>query len=165
MISKYFIFYYMTQKKQISNCFGCSIQNGDYKVPGGFLYNGRYFNIVQDPCVPIPGFLVVNAKRHITSIAQFTPSETKEFTQIVYIARKALLEALGIKTAYLVQEERSCHFHLWMLPEYEWMKKFKPGISSARRIMQRATEHMTTKRDNENLAKSIRKLKKYFKDI
>ena len=155
----------MAQKRRDSNCFGCSIQNGDYKVPGGFLYNGRYFNIIQDPCVPIPGFLVVNAKRHITGIAQFTLPEIKEFAGIVHIARKAMLEALELKTAYLVQEERSCHFHLWILPEYEWMKKLKPGISSARRIMQQATEHMTTKRDQENLAKSIRKLKKYFKDI
>ncbi len=165
MITKHLLFYYMVHKRQDFNCFGCSIQNGEHKFPGGFLYSGRYFNIVQDPCIPIPGFLVVNAKRHIASIAQFTPSETKEFTQIVYIARKAMLEALGLKTAYLVQEERSCHFHLWILPEYEWMKKFKPGISSARKIMRYATEHLITKRDQGNLAKSIRKLKKYFKDI
>ena len=155
----------MIQKKQVSNCFGCSIQNGDYKVPGGFLYSGRHFNIVQDPCVPIPGFLVVNSKRHITGIAQFTPPEIKEFAGIVYIARKAMLEALGLKTAYLVQEERSCHFHLWILPKYDWMGKFNPGISSARKIMTYAAEHLTTKRDQDNLAKSIRNLKKYFKDI
>jgi diadenosine tetraphosphate (Ap4A) HIT family hydrolase len=152
-------------KRNNPTCIGCAIQNGDYKVPGGFLYSGRHFNIVQDPWIPIPGFLVVNSKRHITGIAQFTPPETKEFAGIVNLARKAMLEALSIKTAYLVQEERSCHFHLWILPEYEWMGKFKPGVSSARKIMKYASEHLKTRRDKENLAKSISKLKKYFKDI
>lgn len=151
-------------KKYEPNCFGCAIQNGSYKFPGGFLYSSKHFNVVQDPVVPIPGFLVVNAKRHITSIAQFTKSEIKEFTRVVFVTRKAMLEVLDIKTVCLVQEEKSCHFHLWLLPEYEWMKKYKQGVSSTRKIMQYATEHMTTGKDEDNINNCIRKLKKYFKE-
>ncbi|MDP2807108.1 MAG: HIT family hydrolase [bacterium] len=146
------------------NCLGCSIQNGNFKVSGGFLFSGKYFNVIQYPCVPIPGFLVVNAKRHIISIAQFTPAEIKEFTHTVYIARKAMIETLNISTVYLIQEERSCHFHMWLFPEYEWMNKYKPGISSLRKIMHYATVHLTTKSDKNNITWGIRRLKRYFKE-
>lgn len=149
-------------RKYDPNCFGCSIQNGSYKFPGGFLYSSKHFNVVQDPVVPIPGFLVVNAKRHITSIAQFTKSEIKEFTRVVFVTRKAMLEVLDIKTVCLVQEEKACHFHIWLLPEYPWMKKFQPGIMSSRKIMKYAIEHMTSKQDKNNLAKATRKMKRYF---
>ena len=40
-------------------CMGCSISNGEIKIPGGIIYEGKYTMLVADPEIPIPGFLIV----------------------------------------------------------------------------------------------------------
>jgi diadenosine tetraphosphate (Ap4A) HIT family hydrolase len=143
-------------------CFGCAIQGGSFKVSGGFIHECQGFNAVQDPLVPIPGFMVINAKRHISSIGQFTRAERIEFTEFVHAVRTAMREALGIQTVYLVQEEDACHFHLWLFPRHPWMKRFKPGIAPLRRIMAYAKKNMTTDEDAKNVARATAALRRHF---
>ena len=49
----------------IYECMGCSIAKGEIKIPGGTIYEGKHTILGADPEIPIPGFLIVNVKRHI----------------------------------------------------------------------------------------------------
>ena len=46
-------------------CIGCAISSGEIKIPGGIIYEGKYTILGADPEIPIPGFLIVNVKRHM----------------------------------------------------------------------------------------------------
>ena len=47
------------------DCMGCDITSGKLTVPGGIIYQGDAAILAADPEAPIPGFLVVNVKRHV----------------------------------------------------------------------------------------------------
>ena len=51
-------------------CIGCQIQDGTFKVNGGFIHKTQNFNVVQDYLIPIPGFMIIQSRRHVTSIDQ-----------------------------------------------------------------------------------------------
>ena len=102
-------------------CMGCQITDGTIIPPGGIIYDGKSAVLAADPEVPIPGFLIVNFRRHVRSYSETTEEERKEISDVVYWAEKALKE-LGIcEEVTLVQEERSKHFHIWIFPNYSWM--------------------------------------------
>jgi diadenosine tetraphosphate (Ap4A) HIT family hydrolase len=109
------------------NCMGCSISNGEMNVPGGILFETEKFQLHQDPTNPIPGFLIISLKRHISSFASFTYNETIEFAKVFYEARKALGCIDGIEFCTLIQEEKAPHFHAWVLPHYNWMNNVSKG--------------------------------------
>ena len=54
------------------DCLGCAIANREIEIPGGVIYNGKAVFLGADPEVPIPGFLIISSKRHVTSFSQFT---------------------------------------------------------------------------------------------
>lgn len=142
-------------------CIGCQIQDGSFKVNGGFIHETENFNVIQDYLIPIPGFMVLQSKRHITSIEEFNEDEQIEFTYFLFKIRKAMKKVLSIKTVYFVQEEDSCHFHLWLLPIYDWMEK---GISNARKNMNYAKIHMNDVNGMIKVNDYIQKLKDYFNE-
>ena len=65
-------------------CIGCQIQDGSFKVNGGFIHETENFNVIQDYLIPIPGFMVLQSKRHITSIEEFNEDEQIEFTYFLF---------------------------------------------------------------------------------
>ncbi|OGY08019.1 MAG: hypothetical protein A2782_02050 [Candidatus Blackburnbacteria bacterium RIFCSPHIGHO2_01_FULL_43_15b] len=64
-----------------------------------------------------PGMMVVELRRHIRSITEFTVDESNKLVGVLTRTREAMRNA-GIEEATLVQEERSSHFHAWWLPIY-----------------------------------------------
>lgn len=126
------------------DCMGCAIANEDIMFPGGPVYRGKFCFLASDPEIPIPGFLVLNAKRHVNSFAELTLEERQEIGDILARAELAL-KRLGItKEITLVQEERSAHFHIWIFPMQPWMiQKFGTGISTLREVAAYAKTHAT----------------------
>ena len=116
-------------------CVGCAISQGNLKLPGGIIYEGKSLILGADPEIPIPGFLVITIKRHIRSFSELTKEERDEIGDVLSLAEKAIKE-LGISSEItLVQEERSKHFHIWIFPAYDWMEeKFGVGIKYLRDI-------------------------------
>ena len=47
-----------------------SIASGETEIPGGILYDGNAVYLSADPEVPIPGFLIISSKRHVSSFSQ-----------------------------------------------------------------------------------------------
>lgn len=134
------------------DCMGCAIVNEEIAVPGGPVYRGKFCFLAPDPEIPIPGFLVLNARRHVNSFAELTLDERHEIGDVLARAETALKQ-LGItKEITLVQEERSTHFHIWIFPVQPWMvEKFGAGISTLREVAAYAKTHATVNDKQEVL--------------
>ena len=144
------------------DCIGCAISRGDIKIPGGILYDGKFTILVPDPEIPIPGFLIINVKRHVNSFSELNKEERNEISNVIFYAEKAL-KKLNIKEITLLQEERSKHFHIWIFPHYTWMnEKFGRGITYLRDISKYARDNATEDTTKEVL-KVIEKVREYIK--
>lgn len=142
------------------NCIGCSIGNGEIVPPGGIITDTKNFVLHQDPEVPIKGFLIIATKRHIKSISELSQEESRELFDLVYEARIAMKDIVDIDEITIIQEERSGHFHIWLLPRYEWMNdKFVNSLSSIREIMSYSKENLKTKENIDEVLLVANKLK------
>ncbi len=153
-----------TNKEWTCKCIGCSIGNGEIVPPGGIIADTENFVLHQDPEVPIRGFLIIASKRHIKSISELSLEESTELFELVYRARLAMKNAVNINEVTIIQEERSGHFHIWLLPKYEWMTdKFDNSLSSIREIMNYSKENLKTKDNIEEILLVVSELKGAFK--
>ncbi len=118
-------------------CMGCAIADGSMQPPGGFIIEGEYFCVHQDPLVPLPGFLVIGARRHIRTIAEMGADEYREFAELLRTTAIAIRAATGVEYLTIIQEEHSAHFHLWFFPWAEEVaaKYGAPELSKIRAIM------------------------------
>jgi len=123
----------------------------------------KYFNIHQDREVPIPGFFIMEAKRKLRSVSEFTNEEAVEFMDLLRKVRKGMFEVLGIKDVYLFQDEDTSHnFHLWIFPRHSWMEEFGRKIQSVRPIMNYAKENMITDVLIKEVKEHVKKIRKYM---
>ena len=147
------------------NCMGCAIREGEIVPPGGSIYDGNAFFVQQDPEVPIEGFLIVNAKAHIRSIAELTKEERIEMIELINCSINAIKDLGLTSEVTIVQEERSKHLHIWVFPTYPWMiEKFGKGVTHLRAVHEYAQEH-ATKEDVQKVMSTIEKIKEYFKNV
>lgn len=141
-----------TGKREEIDCIGCHHSALGDAVKGALVVTDL-FHAHQDHEIPIPGFIILATRRHIGRIDEMTDEEATEFMSLVRRIRHAMRTALGIHEVYLVQEEDTDdHFHLWLLPRYDWMKdetKFGHKVSSARPVLEYAR---TTMKTPENIA-------------
>ena len=146
------------------DCMGCAIGRSDIETPGGVIFAGDIAILAADPEIPIPGFLVVNVKKHINSFSDLNPSERVEIVNVITHAEKALKELGVTKEITIVQEERSKHFHVWLFPTHEWMvEKFGKGISYLRDISQYAKENANEETIAQVLS-IVDNVRKYFQE-
>ncbi len=144
-----------------SACFGCALGCGEIPPPGGLIAETPSFILHQDPEVPIRGFLIVSAKRHLQSLTQMSPAEAQELFGLVYRARLALEKVIPGVVVTLIQEERSGHFHLWLLPRAAWMDEmFDPSLTSIRPLMAYAKTHRKTEADIRVILETVEAVRK-----
>lgn len=143
-------------------CTGCSVANKEIHLVGGFIYETENFILLQDPEVPIKGFLIIQSKNHFRKLIDFNKKEQMELFELINDARLALDKLDICKEVTIVQEERSKHFHMWLFPNYEWMQeKFGKGITYLRSINEYVIEN-ATEEDKREVLEVVQKLKKYF---
>ena len=148
----------------VGKCIGCLIGSGEIIPPGGIITETENFVLHQDPEVPIKGFLIIESKKHIKSISQLTLEESEELFHLVYRARLAMKDIRDINEVTIIQEERSEHFHLWLLPRYEWMTdRFGNSLSNVREMMAYSKENLKTKDNIEEVLLVASKLKIFLK--
>ena len=144
------------------DCMGCAISRKELDIPGGIIFEGKYSILGADPEIPIPGFLVLNTKRHVNSFSELEKEEYHEIMDIIVNAEKALRDLDIAHEVTIVQEERSKHLHVWIFPNYSWMtEKFGKGITHLRAISEYARENS----NGENVSKVldvIEKVRYYF---
>jgi diadenosine tetraphosphate (Ap4A) HIT family hydrolase len=143
------------------NCLGCAIADGSMQPPGGLIKLTDHFCVHQDPLIPLPGFLVIGARRHIRSMAEMDEPEYQEFAALLRETGLAIHAATGVEHLTIVQEEHSVHFHLWFFPwTAEVVEKYgPPALDKIRAIMAGTRQQVIGQAEWEALAASIEKIK------
>jgi len=77
------------------DCLLCNIYNHKAKNPEHILYQTNSFFVVPGTGAFFPGYLMIVPKRHIMSFAWLTPSELKEFFQVLDDIRSILKTIYG----------------------------------------------------------------------
>jgi len=126
-----------------TDCIGCSIIHGNLHIPGGVIFEGKHFILHQDPEIPIVGFLIITAKRHVKFVNELVKEEIEElFTMLSFTMNSLKSNEENIIEHTFIFEERSCHLHLLIFPRLEWMSNYPNSISSIRKIMASAKENI-----------------------
>ena len=134
----------------------------DYPFYKWNVFETKHFILGQDWEIPIPAFFIVEPKRKtMKSILDMSKEEYADYSEILLNSRKLMNEALGIKIVFFYQEEIGSHFHVWMLPRYEWMEKFGKSVESVRLVMEYAKEKMKTDKDISKVKEALVKAQKY----
>jgi diadenosine tetraphosphate (Ap4A) HIT family hydrolase len=151
-------------KKKDIGCLGCAYESNKTDFSRHIIIETEHFTVGQDFDVPILGFFIISTRKHILSIADFSKEERKEFIELVCRTRKGMRDILGIREVCLFQNEGSAHhFHLWMLPRYDWMAQFGRGTKSLKPILEHAKQKMKTKDNLEKIDEAVKKMRKYIK--
>jgi diadenosine tetraphosphate (Ap4A) HIT family hydrolase len=140
---------------------GCAIGDGKMLVPGGVIQRTTNFCVHQDPFIPLPGFLVIAAVRHIRSLSQMQATEYEEFSGLVKTTQQAIKEATAVEYLTIVQEESSIHFHLWFFP---WTRNVieqygLPSLTIIRDIMADQRKQRIGNKEWGELEMSIERIK------
>ena len=126
-------------------CLACAIVTGATIPPGGAIVETPFFHAHQDVAYPVPGFVIVAAKRHIHGLDELTDTEAHALIDLMRRIRQAQRAVLGIDYVYyFYNEDTTHHFHTWMIPRYPWMQEFGRAIESVRPALRHAQQHHTT---------------------
>lgn len=150
----------MDDHQVTSVCLSCELTSGRKPLPGGTIFETEYFHAHQDVAYPVPGQVIVAAKRHFKLLTDMTPAETSEFLPLVQKLRGQQAKQLGIEHVYyFYNEDTSHHFHLWMVPRYPWMAQFGKSIDAVRPALRHARDTMNSKAELAFVAESANKLR------
>jgi len=116
-------------------CMGCDIASHKMIPPGGYVYEDSFINISADPEIPIPGFMVLGIKKHIKSINDLSKDERYRIMDVLDLTIRKMKEIEICKEVLLIQEEKASHFHVWIVPIYEWMDRFNKNVGNIDRII------------------------------
>ena len=144
------------QNQPMSNptCLSCEVVAGQRGTLGGTIFETPRFHAHQDIAYPIPGLVIVAAKRHVKCLDELSEGEAIEFVQIVRRIRSQQRECLGIEHVYyFYNEDTTHHFHLWLVPRLPWMQSFGRSVESLRPVLIHARARMNTP---ENMAEVVR---------
>jgi diadenosine tetraphosphate (Ap4A) HIT family hydrolase len=147
-----------------THCLSCAIVNHEIEPTGGVIIETKFFHAHQDIAYPIPGLVIVAVKRHVYGLDELTEEEAAELMILSRKIRKAQREILQIKHVYyFYNEDTTHHFHIWMVPRYEWMYEFGRSIESVRPVLLHAREKMNSEENIEQVKIAIQKLQQFFK--
>ncbi len=124
------------------------------------VLESKYFRVHQDYELPIPGMMVIESKKHVPSLVDFSSPELSDFVIVLNKVRVAML-MIGLDEATLVQEERSPHFHAWWLPIHPWMKELARGkVRNIQQIFDHAKSNVSAQaiKDVENATLDLKKI-------
>ncbi|WP_227396146.1 HIT family protein [Jeotgalibacillus aurantiacus] len=142
-------------------CLSCAITGGLVEPEGGVICETEYFHAHQDVAYPIPGLVILASKRHITCLDELTEKERLDYITTMSRIRAAQREELGIEHVYyFYNEDTTHHFHIWMVPRYDWMKDFGRSVESLRPAMLHARHELNTDENRKIVHNGIAALSK-----
>lgn len=132
-------------------CLSCAIVSGRKETVGGLIGETSRFHAHQDVAYPIPGLIIVAARRHFIRLDEMDPTETAELLPFLQALRRAQDRVLGTQyTYYFYNEDTRHHFHIWMVPRHAWMHEFGKSVESIRPALRHASSTMS---DAESIAR------------
>ena len=126
------------------------------------VYENDSFRVHQDYEIPIPGFMIIEAKRHVREASEFTVDERVEFMDAWSFTNDAIVTVLGREQITTFQESKSSHFHTALLPVFPWMTSLTEGRNrNIQQIMDYARENFSDEIGIKSVEEVTLKLKKY----
>ncbi|WLR46376.1 diadenosine tetraphosphate hydrolase [Halobacillus litoralis] len=126
------------------DCLSCALTSGKIEPEGGVIAETAHFHAHQDVAYPIRGLVIVASKRHIKGLDELTEEEQHDYITFITKIRKAQRAVLGIENVYyFYNEDTTHHFHLWMVPRYDWMYEFGRSVESVRPVLLHARNNVT----------------------
>lgn len=125
----------MTERR----CLSCEVVKGLRQPVGGAIAETVHFHAHQDVAYPIPGMVIVAAKRHFLALDEMTEQEVAGLLRFMQRIRSGQRAILDVESSYyFYNEDTTHHFHVWMMPRYDWMASFGRSIESVRPILKHA---------------------------
>lgn len=147
------------------DCLSCAIISGQIEPNGGVLIETDYFHAHQDIAYPIKGFVIVASKRHIHCLDELNNDEKLDYIHLLTKIRQAQREVLSIAYVYyFYNEDTTHHFHIWMVPRYEWMNAFGRSVESLRPVLLHARKNMNNEEHEKEVRDSIKLLRDSIKN-
>ncbi len=138
-------------------CLGCDIANHKLIPPGGYVYDDGFINVSADPVIPIKGFMVLGIKKHIKSMNELSSNERNKIFEILNKTIEIIKKIEISQEVLIIQEERSKHFHIWIVPIHSWMEKFQKSVFNIKEITEYAKNNFSSNDKQELLAVMINK--------
>jgi diadenosine tetraphosphate (Ap4A) HIT family hydrolase len=143
-----------------NSCLACAIVTGASIPPGGAIAETPFFHAHQDVAYPVPGFVIVAARRHIQGLDELTGAEAHDLIDLMRCIRQAQRAVLGRDHVYyFYNEDTTHHLHVWMIPRYPWMQEFGRSIESVRPALRHAQQHHTTPAHEAAVARAAEQLR------
>jgi diadenosine tetraphosphate (Ap4A) HIT family hydrolase len=137
-------------------CLSCALTSGLIHPTGGVILETDRFHAHQDVAYPIPGLIILASKRHFYCMDELTEEEQIEYISLIHKIRAAQRKLLGIdRVYYFYNEDTTHHFHLWMVPRYEWMKEFGNSVESLRPVLLHARNNLNNENNMNEVLKGI----------
>jgi diadenosine tetraphosphate (Ap4A) HIT family hydrolase len=147
---------------EVKGCLGCEISNGNLVPFGGILYRDNYFLVNTDFELPIDGFIIISAVRHVEKYTDLSEKELNDLTKLIYRTLNILREN-NVCDEYniILEEKKDYHFHIWLMPRHKWMiQKFGKVLKNIKAIQDYSVENMKTKENLKKISKTCKILKK-----
>lgn len=144
-------------------CLGCDIANHKLIPPGDFVYDDGFINVSADPVIPIKGFMVLGIKKHIKSMNELSSDERNRVLKVLNKTVEIIKKVKISEEVLVLQEERSKHFHIWIVPIHAWMERFKKSVFNIKEIVQYAKDNFGEK-EKQELLLAIENIKKEFEN-
>jgi diadenosine tetraphosphate (Ap4A) HIT family hydrolase len=142
------------------SCLSCGLVAGTKNTVGGSILETTFFHAHQDVAYPIPGLVILAAKRHFYSMDELTDEEAGEFMSLIRRIRSAQRRTLAIEHVYyFYNEDTSHHFHLWLVPRYDWMHQFGKSVQAVRPSLIHSRDHMATPENIAEVKRSVEALR------
>lgn len=142
-------------------CLGCDIAKHKLIPPGEYVYEDDFINVSADPEIPIPGFMVLGIKKHVRTMNELSKEERYRIIDILNLTIENIKKCGIANRVLVIQEERSRHFHIWIVPVHEWMKEYGESVKNIDKIINHSKEIFDENIKNE-LLNDVLKLKKAF---
>jgi diadenosine tetraphosphate (Ap4A) HIT family hydrolase len=141
-------------------CLSCELVNGIRQSTGGTIHETDLFHAHQDFAYPIPGLVILAARRHFYCMDELSNEEADELMSLLRRIRGVQRQVLGIEHVYyFYNEDTSHHFHVWMVPRYEWMRQFGKSVQAVRPSLIHSREHMATESNLKVVQACVAKLR------
>ncbi len=150
-------------EEKLFDCMGCDIGSHKMTPPGGLIYEDDLYTVSQDPEIPIVGLMILGIKRHIKSINELSRDERINLMDVLNLTIENMKKIGLCSEVMLLEEERSSHFHMWILPILPWMDKFDKNARNIDDIINYSYE-IYNDEVKEELLNTIDKLKEKFKE-
>ncbi|QNK55130.1 HIT family protein [Paenibacillus sp. PAMC21692] len=142
------------------DCLSCALTSGLIAPTGGVIYESKHFHVHQDVAYPIRGLVILASKRHFYCMDELSVEERLEYISLIQKIRSEQRSKLGIdKVYYFYNEDTTHHFHMWMVPRYEWMKQFGNSVESLRPVLLHARNQMNNEENMKTVIEGIKELR------